>query len=90
MSLEPPLNFNSGRGNSPAVVLQSHTVETAAQEIAALVLVSAPLRLGLFEDLLSDRQKNQIVRRVYNLMGHDVGPLCPRCAFTTTSQSAPS
>jgi hypothetical protein len=75
-------------------VLQSHTVETGAQEIAALVLVSAllateraraataqipPLRVsfikvlqvvqsmwlffGVFEDLITERQKDQIVRR---------------------------
>jgi hypothetical protein len=95
-------------------VLQSHTVETAAQEIAALVLASALLAteraraapgnvpvlrvsfvkvlelvrplwlmLGAFEDLVSDRQKNQFVRRVYNLMGRSVtakrrSRSCPR------------
>ena len=80
-------------------VLQSHTVETGAQEIAALVLVSAllatertrvataqipPLRVsfvkvlqvvqsmwlffGVFEDLITERQKDQIVRRGDTLM----------------------
>lgn len=80
-------------------VLQSHTVETGAQEVAALVLVSALLVreraraangelpvlrvsfsialqlvqsawlfLGVFEDLITQRQKNQIVRRGYSLM----------------------
>jgi hypothetical protein len=82
-----------------SAVLQSHTVETAAQEIAALVLASAllameraraatgaiPVRrvrfstvvrivrsiwlmLGPFDDLITDRQKDQIVRRGYTLM----------------------
>jgi DDE family transposase len=95
-------------------VLQSHTVETAAQEIAALVLASAllareraraaagyvpPLRVsfikvlqvvqslwlffGPFEDLISDRQKDQILRRGYTLMGRFVtakrrSRSCPR------------
>lgn len=80
-------------------VLQSHTVETGAQEIAAMVLVSAlvaterarvataqipPLRVsfvkvlqvvqsmwlffGVFEDLITERQKDQIVRRGETLM----------------------
>ena len=80
-------------------MLQSHTVETAAQEIAALVLASAllameraraatgaiPVRrvrfstvvrivrsiwlmLGPFDDLITDRQKDQIVRHGYTLM----------------------
>ena len=80
-------------------VLQSHTVETGAQEIAALVLVSALLAreraraangevpvlrvsfsivlqvvqsvwlfLSVFEDLFTEPQKNQIVRRGYRLM----------------------
>lgn len=80
-------------------VLQSHTVETGAQEIAAMVLVSAlvaterarvataqipPLRVsfvkvlqvvqsmwlffGVFEDLITERQKGQIVRRGETLM----------------------
>jgi hypothetical protein len=80
-------------------VLQSHTVETGAQEIAAMVLVSAlvaterarvataqipPLRvsfvkvlqvvqsmwlfIGVFEDLITERQKDQIVRRGETLM----------------------
>ena len=80
-------------------VLQSHTVETGAQDIAALVLVSAllaterarvattqipPLRVsfvtvlqvvqsmwlffGVFEDLITERQKDHIVRRGETLM----------------------
>jgi hypothetical protein len=84
-------------------LLQSHTVETAAQEIAALVLASALLAtervhaapgevpvlrvsfgqvlalvqplwlmLGVFEDLVTDRQKTQMVRRVRTLIGHCV------------------
>ena len=84
-------------------LLQSHTVETAAQEIAAMVLASALLAteraraagghlpvlrvsfvkvlalvqplwlmLGLFEDLVPDRLKNQMVRRITKLMGRCV------------------
>lgn len=80
-------------------VLQSHTVETGAQEIAAMVLASAlvaaerarvataqipPLRVsfvkvlqvvqsmwlffGVFADLITERQKEQIVRRGETLM----------------------
>lgn len=80
-------------------VLQSHTVDTAAQEIAALIVASALLAteraraaprdvpvvrvsfpkvlhvvrsmwlfFGPFEDLITDRQKQQIVRRGYALM----------------------
>ena len=80
-------------------VLQSHTVDTAAQEVAALVLASALLAteraraapgdvpalrvrfgkvlevvrslwlfLGPFEDLITERQKQQIVRRGRTLM----------------------
>ena len=30
--------------------------------------------VGSFEDLVSDRQKNQVVRRVYTLMGRGVTP----------------
>lgn len=95
-------------------VLQSHTVDTAAQEIAALVLASAVLAteraraaegrmpvlrvsfakvltvvrsmwlfLGPFEDLITDRQKTQIVKRGYALMRHSVtakrrARSCPR------------
>jgi len=95
-------------------VLQSHTVETAAQEIAALVLASALLAteraraalghvpvlrvsfvkvlhvvqsmwlfLGPFQDLITERQKNQIVRRGHKLMGHCItakrrSRSCPR------------
>jgi hypothetical protein len=95
-------------------VLQSHTVETAAQEIAALVLISALvateraraatgqvpvlrvsfvkvlellqplwLTLELGDDLLSERQKNQLVQRFYEHMGRCVTPKrrsrsCPR------------
>jgi hypothetical protein len=80
-------------------ILQSHTVDTGAQEIAALVLVSALLAaeraraataqipalrvsfvkvlqvvqsmwlfFGVFEDLITDRQKDQIVERGDALM----------------------
>lgn len=80
-------------------VLQSHTLETAAQEVAALVLCSALLAteraraaagrapvlrvsfvkvlellrplwltLALGEDLLIERQKDQLVRRFYDQM----------------------
>lgn len=86
-------------------VLQSHTVETAAQEVAALVLASALLAaeraraaagqvpvlrvsfvkvlellqplwltLELGEDLLSERQKNELVKRFYEQMGRCVTP----------------
>lgn len=94
--------------------LQSHTLETAAQEIAALVLASALLAaeqaraaagqvpvlrvsfvkvlellrplwltLALGEDLLSERQKNQLVKRFYQHMGRCVtaprrARSCPR------------
>ncbi|HTY86988.1 MAG TPA: IS4 family transposase [Candidatus Acidoferrum sp.] len=95
-------------------VLQSHTVETAAQEIAALVLISALvaaeraraaagqvpvlrvsfikvlellqplwLTLELGDDLLSERQKNQLVQRFYEHMSRCITPKrrsrsCPR------------
>lgn len=95
-------------------VLQSHTVETGAQEIAALVLASALiaaeraraaagqvpvlrisfikvlellqplwLTLELGEDLLSERQKNELVKRFYDQMGRCVSAKrrsrsCPR------------
>jgi len=95
-------------------VLQSHTVETAAQEIAALILVSALLAreraraavgdtpvlrvsfstvldvvramwlfFGVFEDLISERQKRQIVERGYALIGGSItatrpARTCPR------------
>lgn len=95
-------------------VLQSHTVETAAQEIAALLLCSALvateraraaagqtpvlrvsfvkvlellrplwLTLALGEDLLSEWQKHQLVRRFYKQMGRCVSAprrarSCPR------------
>ena len=95
-------------------VLQSHTVATAAQEIAALVLASALvaaertraaggqgpvlrvsfvkvlellrplwLTLELGEDILSERQKNELVRRFYQQMGRCVtarrrSRSCPR------------
>lgn len=95
-------------------VLQSHTVETAAQEIAALVLCSALLAveraraaagqvavlrvsfvkvlellqplwltLELGQDLLSERQKNELVKRFYKQMGRCVSAprrsrSCPR------------
>lgn len=81
-------------------VLQSHTVDTAAQEIAALILVSALiateraraapdhvpvfrvsfatvlewvraswLALSQFDDILTTRQMNTFLRRVYTQMG---------------------
>lgn len=84
-------------------VLQSHTVETGAQEIAAIILATALLAreraraangevpvlrvkfgvvlaivrsqwffLGPCEDLLTDRQKDQIVQRGQALMRHCV------------------
>lgn len=95
-------------------VLQSHTVETAAQEIAAIILASAlvateraraatgqmpvlrisfikvlellqPLWLTLAacDDLLSEKQKDQMVQRFYKLMGQCVSKprrsrSCPR------------
>lgn len=95
-------------------VLQSHTPETAAQEIAALVLCSALLAteraraaaghvpvlrvslvkvlellrplwltLALGEDLLTERQKDQLVKRFYVHMGRCVtaprrSRSCPR------------
>jgi hypothetical protein len=95
-------------------VLQSHTPETAAQEIAALVLCSALLAteraraaaghvpvlrvsfvkvlerlrplwltLALGEDLLTERQKDQLVKRFYEHMGRGVpaprrSRSCPR------------
>jgi Transposase DDE domain len=95
-------------------VLQSHTVDTAAQEIAALVLASALLAaeraraaaghvpvlqvsfgkvlefvkpmwlmLGFFDDLVTNRQKDQFLRRVYTAMGRCVtvkrrSRSCPR------------
>lgn len=95
-------------------VLQSHTLDTAAQEIAALIVGSALvaaeraqaaagqvpvlrvsfvnvlallrplwLTLALGEDLLSERQKHQLVKRFYEHMGRCVTPprrsrSCPR------------
>lgn len=91
-------------------VLQSHTVETGAQEIAALVLASAvlaterahaatgtipPLRisfghlldivrgmwlvLGPFDDIFTDQQKTQVVRRGRALMRRSLtAPRRPR------------
>ncbi|HOK78330.1 MAG TPA: transposase [Verrucomicrobiota bacterium] len=92
-------------------VLQSHTPETAAQEIAALVLCSALLAteraraaagevpalrisfiktlellrplwltLALGEDLLTERQKDQLVQRFYDQMRRCVTAprRCPR------------
>ena len=95
-------------------VLQSHTVETATQEIAALVLASALLAteraraapagvpvlrvsfvkvlelvrplwlmLGSFDDVVTERQKTHVVRRIYKLMGRCVtakrrSRSCPR------------
>jgi hypothetical protein len=95
-------------------VLQSHTVDTAAQEIAAVVLASALLAteraraapgdvpavrvsfakvlrvvqsmwlfFGVFEDLITERQKDQIVRRGQTVMrrfvtGKPRSRSCPR------------
>jgi len=95
-------------------VLQSHTLETAAQELAAIILATALLAreraraaagqvpvlrvkfgnvlnvvrcvwfyLGTCEDLLTERQKDQIVRRGYALMRRCVtakrrSRTCPR------------
>jgi Transposase DDE domain len=84
-------------------VLQSHTVETGAQEIAAVILASALvaiertraaaghmpvlrvsfpkvldwvraswLALSQFDDVLTDRQMNTFLRRVYTQMGRCV------------------
>ncbi len=97
-----------------SAVLQSHTVDTAAQEIAALILASALLAteraraapghipvlrvsfvkvlesvramwlvLGSLDDLVTDRQKRQVVRRLYTRMGRSVtakrrSRSCPR------------
>lgn len=95
-------------------VLQSHTVETAAQEIAAIILASALvateraraatgqvpvlrvsfvkvlellqplwLMLEVGDDLLSAKQKNQMAKRIYQLMGQSItqrrrSRSCPR------------
>lgn len=94
-------------------LLQSHTVDTGAQEIAALVLVSALIAreraraagetpvlrvsfgkalqvvqsmwlfLGVFEDLITARQKTDIVTRGYELIGRCItarrrSRTCPR------------
>ena len=100
-------------------VLQSHTVETGAQEIAAVVLASALLAteraraangvvpvlrvsfghvlnvvrgmwlfFGPFDDLMTDRQKHQIVRRGYTLMRRSLtdkrrSRSCPRAVRQT-------
>jgi hypothetical protein len=96
-----------------SAVLQSHTVETGAQEIAAVVLASALLAteraraaaghvpvlrvsfvkvlalvqplwlmLGYFDDVVTERQKHHVVRRVY----HDMA----RCVTAThRSRSCP-
>ena len=96
-----------------SAVLQSHTVETGAQEIAAVVVASALLAteraraaaghvpalrvsfvkpglvqplwlmLGYFDDSVTARQKNQVVRRVYEDMARCVTATrrsrsCPR------------
>ena len=84
-------------------VLQSHTVETGAQEIAAIVLASAVLAteraraangavpvlrvpfghvlnivrgmwlfFGPFDDLMTERQKQHVVRRWHTLMRHSL------------------
>jgi hypothetical protein len=95
-------------------LLQSHTGDTAAQEIAAMIMASALLAieraraapgcvpvvrvsfvkvlelvrpmwlmLSAFDDVLTDRQKTQAVRRLYRLMGRCISPprrarACPR------------
>jgi hypothetical protein len=97
-----------------SAVLQSHTVDTAAQEIAAMILASALLAteraraaggrapvlrvsfgkvlelvqpmwlmLSFFDDLVTDQQKNQFLRRVYHAMGRGLtakrrARSCPR------------
>lgn len=100
-------------------VLQSHTVETGAQEIAALVLASAVLAteraraanghvpvlrirfahvlqivrglwlfFGPFDDLLTPRQKNRVMRRAYDLLRRSLtderrSRSCPRAVRQT-------
>jgi Transposase DDE domain len=100
-------------------LLQSHTVETGAQEIAALVLASAVLAteraraangqvpvlrirfghvlqvvrgmwlfFGPFDDVFTDRQKNRVMRRGYDLMRHSLtdqrrSRSCPRAVRQT-------
>jgi len=100
-------------------LLQSHTVETGAQEIAALVLASAVvateraraangqvpvlrirfghvlqvvrgmwLFFGPFDDVFTDRQKNRVMRRGYDLMRHSLtdqrrSRSCPRAVRQT-------
>jgi hypothetical protein len=94
-------------------VLQSHTVDTGAQEVAALILVSALIAreraraagdapvlrvsfakalqvvqsmwlfFGLFEDLITARQKTDIAARGYDVIGQCLTPTrrprsCPR------------
>lgn len=95
-------------------VLQSHTVETGAQELAAMIVASAVLAteraraangtvpvlrirfdhvlhfvrgmwlfLGPFDDVFTDRQKDQVVRRARALMRHSLtaerrSRTCPR------------
>lgn len=105
-----------------SAVLQSHTVETAAQEIAALILASALLAteraraaaghvpvlrvsfgkvldlvrpmwlmLAFFDDLVTDRQKDQFLHRVYKAMGRCVtakrrSRSCPRAVRQPVSR----
>jgi hypothetical protein len=100
-------------------LLQSHTVETGAQEIAALVLASAILAteraraangqvpvlrirfgqvlqvvrgmwlfFGPFDDVFTDRQKNRVMRRGYDLMRRSLteprrSRSCPRAVRQT-------
>jgi len=100
-------------------LLQSHTVETGAQEIAALILASAVLAteraraangqvpvlrirfgqvlhvvrgmwlfFGPFDDVFTDRQKNRVMRRGYDLMRHSLtderrSRSCPRAVRQT-------
>jgi Transposase DDE domain len=100
-------------------LLQSHTVETGAQEIAALILASAVLAteraraangqvpvlrirfgqvlqvvrgmwlfFGPFDDVFTDRQKDRVMRRGYDLMRHSLtqkrrSRSCPRAVRQT-------
>jgi len=100
-------------------MLQSHTVETGAQEIAALVLASGVLAteraraangavpvlrvrfgqvlnvvrgtwlvFGPFDDLLTERQKQRVVRRGHTLMRRSLTATrrsrsCPRAVRQT-------
>jgi Transposase DDE domain len=103
-------------------VLQSHTLETGAQEIAALVLASAVLAteraraatrgvpvlrirfgqvlhivrglwlfFGPFDDMFTERQKDQVMRRGYDLMRRSLtaerrSRSCPRAIRQPTKK----